>query len=203
MIKKNKVGIVNYNCGNIASLQASLNLIGYRSNLINTKSDFAKYNTIIIPGVGAFPNAMYQLQKSGLINGIYNSAHEGKKIIGICIGMQLLTDFSYEFKKTKGLGLIKGSVLYHPNGLQVGWMRIKQNKKIKELINFHEKQFYFNHSYYVECEKNFIIFSNNDFGNNYPSIIKNKNITGIQFHPEKSQVNGLKFLSSILSDYDD
>ena len=200
MINKEKIGIINYNCGNVTSLQSSLKMIGYRSRLINKKSEINNFNIIIIPGVGAFPEAMIQINKSGLVDGIMEFAESGKKIIGICLGMHFLADHSYEFKKTKGLGLIKGNVNIHPNGLQVGWMNIERNKNFQYFIKFHKEKFYFNHSYIFECDDENIIFFNKDFGNYYPSIIKSKNIIGIQFHPEKSQVNGLKLLSAIIND---
>ncbi len=200
MIRELKVGIVNYKCGNIASLQSSLKLVGHRSKLINNDNDFLEHRIIIIPGVGAFPRAMDQIKENGLIEGILRSAKEGKKIIGICLGMHLLAEKSYEFKETKGLGLIEGSVNYFSEGLQVGWMRIEQNSKLKNLEKFNKKEFYFNHEYILKGRDKDVLFYNNENEKKYPSIIKNRNIMGIQFHPEKSQTNGLKLLSELLDE---
>ncbi len=201
MIRELKVGIVNYGCGNISSLQSSLKLIGHRSKLINNNGDFNSSKIIIIPGVGAFPNAMNQINQRRLIDGIQMSAKENKLIIGICLGMHLLAEMSYEFRKTRGLGLIKGIVDKHPNGLQVGWMTSQIKRGNNFLKKFDKKDFYHNHSYILNTEEKNIVFKTNSLGTNYPSIIKNNNIIGIQFHPEKSQTNGLKLLSTLLKEY--
>jgi len=139
---------------------------------------------------------MNQLHITGISDAIIRANELGKRIIGICLGMQLLAEESFEIKKTKGLGLIKGSVCYHPSGLQVGWMKIKAERGVnKSIIN---KEFYFNHSYYLNIKDKNTLYSCQTSTIKYPAIIKKKEVIGIQFHPEKSQRLGLELLGKAI-----
>ena len=139
------MGIVDYGSGNIASLRASLLKIGYRPHMLSCAEDFETAKVIVIPGVGAFPQAMEQIIYTGLSQPILDAHKQGKRIVGICVGMQILAQKGFEIK-TEGLGLIDGYVQQHPDGLQVGWMLFFLQMEFPEIKN---KEFYFNHSYHL------------------------------------------------------
>lgn len=196
MIREKGIGILDYGCGNLTSLERSLNKVGYRSKLLTERDNFKDVNTVIIPGVGAFPKAMDKIKSSGLYYEIHEAADAGKKIIGICLGMQLLADKSYEITECEGLGFIPGKVVPHPHGLQVGWMPIAGAGN--DNSTFQDKYFYFNHNYYMETDRKFISYYC-DTAFKYASIVQNRNVLGIQFHPEKSQQDGLDLLHHAVS----
>ena len=192
MIRKSGVGIVDYGSGNIASLQSTLMKIGYRSKILSCPNDFEDIKVIIIPGVGAFPEAMEKLKVSGIFESILKAHNARKRIIGICLGMQLLAEEGFEIKQTKGLGLLKGKVQLHPDGLQVGWMKLHSNKGVDKYIS--GKEFYFNHSYYVDNIDENTLYTCKSSTIAHPAIVKKNEVVGIQFHPEKSQRFGLNLL---------
>lgn len=192
MIRKSGVGIINYGAGNLASLNFALIKIGYRPHFIEKPDDFKNTKVVIIPGVGAFPQAMKSLQNLSLDKSILSANKKGIRIIGICLGMQILGEFGYEISKTKGLGLIKGNVLIHPDGLQVGWMSL--NKKLGKNNEIIGNKVYFNHSFYLENMNENTLYTCKSSTINHPAIVKQNDVIGIQFHPEKSQQFGLKIL---------
>ena len=158
---------------------------------------------LILPGVGAFKTTINNLKKKNLLNTIKNTAKK-KPVLGICLGMQLLFDYSAENGKTKGLGLIKGSVekfdfkkknIKIPN---IGWNKIINVKKNKILSNINKiDEFYFVHSYYIKTHEKKAIVSNSNYNNFlFASIINKNNIYGCQFHPERSRDQGLIFLKN-------
>jgi glutamine amidotransferase len=191
------IGIINTEVGNNASLYNVLKKLNFNVNISNEIKILKKADILFLPGVGSFPAAIKNLQKKKLINFIKNKAKSGTPIIGICLGMQLLTSGSYEVFFNEGLKLIPGIIdnkkNYKPH---IGWNNIKVIKK-----NIYIKKndyFYFNHSFYYKGQKKYIIaFSKNKI-NEFPSIIRNKNIIGLQFHPEKSQRAGIDFLYNLI-----
>lgn len=206
--KKKVIGVINYGTNNIFSLLNALNFIGYNSKIINHYSDFEKIDCLILPGVGAFPKAMKEIINKDYHKAIGEFNFGKKKIIGICLGFQMLFDFSEEFSHTNGLGLIKGYVTpFSGKNLSIpliSWLKTKCNKNIlnkKNLSGFlNNKYFYYIHSYYAEVadKTKIMCFSeNNNFI--FSSGILNDNIIGVQFHPEKSGYNGLKFLESLIN----
>ena len=161
---------------------------------------------IILPGVGAFPKAMEKIKKKKLDKIILN-AHKNKKIIiGICLGLQLLFERSYENKLTKGLGILKGDVLYFnkksnvKNKFNVGWNKIFLNSEVydQNLKNLGNNYMYFIHSCYVKVKEQDIITSYSKFNSSkFISSVKKDNIFAYQFHPEKSAKNGIQIYKSI------
>jgi imidazole glycerol phosphate synthase, glutamine amidotransferase subunit len=153
---------------------------------------------VILPGVGAFKAAMKELEKRNLVEVLKQVAANKTPILGICLGMQLLFDSSQEYGFSKGLGLIEGKIEQIPDkGLKIPQMGWNQNE-IKQTSSFDEvdKQYtYFVHSYYANCQSKNII-STVDYGIEIPSIVQNKNIVGMQFHPEKSGSVGLNLLKN-------
>jgi len=204
-----EVLIVDYRLGNLTSLQNALSYLGYASVISNDPNQIIKFRKIILPGVGAFPTAIEYLNKYNLTEAIKESAKIGNDILGICLGMQLFMEQSYEFKKTKGLGLVEGEVVsinLNKNAdiklPLIGWYKIlkKQNDIIFNDIS-EDQWLYFVHTFMVKCKNSKDILATYDVGSiNITSIIKKRNITGFQFHPENSGIEGLNFLKNFCNE---
>ena len=192
MIRKPGVGVVDYGSGNVASLWQTLRKIGYRPTLLRKAEDFDAAKVIIIPGVGAFPQAMDQLRASGFDKLIMDASQKGKRIVGICLGMQILAEKGLEIRPVDGLGLIPGTVRAHPEGLQVGWMALAGESSRQP--DFDGQHVYFNHYFYLETESSGVLYNCADAELRHPAIVRKDNVIGIQFHPEKSQQYGLDIL---------
>ena len=203
MSKSIKIQIIDLKINNIFSLYNSLKKIGYKNiEIINTKKNINS-NLLFLPGVGSFYKASRLLKKNNFDEQIKNfTKDKNNKLFGICLGMQLLFEESNEFGKSKGLGLVRGKVKKFSSTLRVphiGWASVIKNKKNIKSFNFeNEGNFYFVHSYYCEPVEKKIIYTYTEyFKKKFCSSIKNENILGTQFHPEKSGLNGLKILESL------
>jgi len=162
------IGICNYNMGNLASVSNAMDKIGVKSEVFSKPEDIKKYSKVILPGVGAFGDAMSALKKDGLNEAIIEYAKSGKYILGICLGLALLFETSEEFGINEGLGLIKGEVKYFPKGSKlkiphIGWNTINSDnmKLFKDIKN--ESYFYFLHSLYVETKDKNILTSKTNY----------------------------------------
>ena len=201
---KKKVIILDYGLGNYESLKAAFSNLNCDINISNLKSELKKSDLIILPGVGTFPEAIKNLKKLRLDKFLKKLSTRGKKILGICLGMQLLTYSSDELVFTEGLKIIKGKFKCMKKH-NIGWSKLDNNisnkycsTNVSDIIK--DKYFYHVHSYYSDIkDKNSILsFSfNNKF--KFPSAICYKNIYGFQFHPEKSGINGQNLLMNILN----
>ena len=167
-----------------------------------------KYHSIILPGVGAFGSAMEKLNNSGFQNEILSFVERGGRLLGICVGMQVLFEESEEFGLFKGLGLLSGKVVkinQNVSGVSkklklphIGWRKLTKN--IPHPLNVSDDHdFYFVHSFKVECEKSNIVYSVDYGSNQIPAVVNYQNIYGFQFHPEKSRGHGLLLLKNVLS----
>ena len=194
------LAIVDYGAGNIFSVKNALDFLGIESVLTSDKSEIEAADAVILPGVGAFPWAMSELNKSGLIDTIKHEAQR-KPFLGICLGMQLLFEKSYEYGEHEGLGLIKGSIVplagYIPENLKIphiGWNAISFKKEHKLFKYIKEGDFvYFVHSYYAaDCEDS--VIADTEYGARVTAAAASGNIMGCQFHPEKSGNVGLNIL---------
>ena len=197
--------IIDYGVGNLFSLMSSLDYVGIDTKLTDDEKIIKNADAIILPGVGAFRDAIAKLEKinNGILkNTIIEEAKKGKLILGICLGMQMFFDKSYEYGEYNGLGLIKGNICPIVKDLKnkdlkvphMGWnnINIKKEDKIFKYINNME-YVYFVHSYYVkDCEES--IIADSEYEINIPAVVKNDNVYGIQFHPEKSGSTGLNIL---------
>lgn len=203
-----KVVIVDFHLGNLFSVKHACDFIGIDAEI---SSDPAKINTadaLILPGVGAFGDAMKSLHELGLIDPILKSIDSGKPFFGICLGMQLLFDESEEFGNNKGLGVIKGQILKFPSTHlskqmlipQIAWNKIAPSETKNTtwegtpLTTLAKGDYmYFVHSYYAQPDEDDHILcqtSYNEFG--YCSGVKKENVFAVQFHPEKSGLKGLE-----------
>jgi len=198
------IAIVDYGCGNLYSLQCSLNFLKLESQITSDPEVIKNADKIILPGVGAFGDAIKLLNNSGLAEVVKKEATKGKYILGICLGMQLLFDKSYEYGEHKGLGLIKGEVCplsgYIKSNLKIphmGWNSLNI-KDLSDPIFKYVKQgdfVYYVHSFYAKnCEKSLLATS--DYEVTVPGLVKSKNVYGAQFHPEKSGDVGLNLLKA-------
>ena len=202
------IAVIDYGVGNLFSLLSSLNYVGLHTKLTNDIEEIKNANGIILPGVGAFRDAIGNLEKYGLKETLINEARKGKPFLGICLGMQMLFEKSYEYGEYEGLGLINGTVeeikKYMPENSDLkiphmGWNsliineRFKDDKILKDVDN--NEYVYYVHSYFAKTDmKNIVAYS--EYGTKIPGIVKNKNVYGMQFHPEKSGDTGLKLLKN-------
>ena len=203
--KKIRVGIIDLGINNIHSIVNAFKKIKCKVNIISKKENLLKYNIVILPGVGAFKTEIKKLADLKIENEIIKFVENNPKnyLVGICLGMQLLFNESYEFGHSKGLGLIEGKVLPFDKKIckiipHMNWntISIKNNKKIFK--KFSKKNFYFVHSYFCKPKNsNEIIAQTNHNGYKFCSNVKKKNIIGLQFHPEKSSLIGIDLLKNI------
>jgi glutamine amidotransferase len=198
------IGIVDYNMGNLASVINAFAKVGVDAKLESDPSKLNQYDKLILPGVGAFADAMEHLKENGMDEAIVAYAQTGKPLLGICLGMQLLFDSSQEFGTTQGLGLIPGNVVAFDktkfdHKLKVphmGWNELFVQKNTP-LFSGLKKDFYlyFVHSFHAECNDQYTI-GKTHYGYEFVSAVQNKNVYGIQPHPEKSHENGLKIIEN-------
>jgi len=198
------IGIVDYNMGNLASVINAFAKVEAEATLESDPSKLSQYDKLILPGVGAYGDAMEHLKENAMDEAVISFAASGKPLLGICLGMQLLFDSSEEFGETKGLGLIPGKVVAfdenkfdHPLKVpHMGWNELFQTKETA-LFNELDKDFYlyFVHSFHAVCEDQYAI-GKTHYGYEFVSAVQNGNIYGIQPHPEKSHENGLKIIEN-------
>lgn len=191
--------IIDYGMGNLNSVQRAFSKIGLETKITNKKEDLESAKSLILPGVGAFRDAIDSLEKTGLIPVIKEQVNKGKYLIGICLGMQLLYEKSFEYGEYEGLGLIEGDIRLLDVDLKVphmGWNSLKFNKDDQLLKYIKEDDYvYFVHSYYA-ISNNDELVAYSEYEENIPAIVRKDNIYGIQFHPEKSADVGLNILKA-------
>lgn len=202
-IDKTKVAILNYNIGNLASVKNAFLSLGIDAKIVTDAESLTKYDKLILPGVGAFENAMQHLHKSGMKEALFEFAKTGKSIFGICLGMQLLFDKSYEFGEHDGLGFISGEVVKFENSNlkipHMGWNSINILRDSTLLSGVNDGEYlYFVHSFYVKSSYMDDVVATCDYGVNFSAIVQKDNIFGIQPHPEKSSKIGLKILENFV-----
>ena len=192
------VGIVDYGVGNHASVRQCLHHLGLRCRVSDDPSVLDACDLILLPGVGAFRLAMQALQARSLDRFVADQAGRHKPILGICLGMQLLTEASYEDGYTTGLGLVPGeTVPLGPPRWHIGWNTVEQVREDPLFRHGSDEAFFFNHSYVYHGPEEFQIcktYSSDAFA----SIIRRNKIVGVQFHPEKSQEAGHALLRQIV-----
>ena len=200
------IAIVDYGVGNLFSLKSSLKAVGNEPVVSGDPEILLKADKIILPGVGAFEDAANKLKVNGLNEVVIESAKRGTPLMGICLGMQLLFDKSFEYGEHEGLGLIKGSIRAIderiPKDLKIphiGWNALsfpEEEERSPIFKDLNEGDYvYFVHSFSaVECEEN--ISATTEYGSILTAAVENENVFGCQFHPEKSGNVGLKILDA-------
>lgn len=223
---KIKVAIIDYSLGNLFSIKNACEHTGMQGSITSSRQDLLDADAIILPGVGAFKDAMDSLNKLDLTGALHEAAASMKPIIGICLGMQLLMTESYEFGKHKGLGLVEGSVVRFNNSAEksrklkvphVGWNRIfrKISAQTSAISNHSDNDswsdspldglnngefMYFVHSFYADVRDQSSVLSLTLYGNiEFCSSLKYRNIFAFQFHPERSGSQGLQVYRNIAS----
>jgi len=200
------IGIVDYNMGNLASVKNAFDKLGSKTTVESNPDKLKEYDKLLLPGVGAFGDAMEHLARNGMDEAIVEYAKSGRTILGICLGMQLLFDKSSEFGDTKGLGLIEGEVVAfdptkfdHPLKVpHMGWNEMFIQKETPLFTGLHDPYLYFVHSYHAVCEDKYAI-GKSFYGYEFVSAVNRENIYGIQPHPEKSHDSGLKILENFIN----
>jgi glutamine amidotransferase len=204
--------IVDFGLGNLYSVKHACEHVGIQATITNAKTTFERADVIILPGIGAFGDAIHTLTKLGLVPVLREAALSGKPLVGVCLGMQLLMTESYEFGRHSGLGLVEGQVVKFEGPVegnqtlkvpQVGWNRI-QKKGNREwdnspLAGVRDGEFmYFVHSYYVQPSDKRVVLATTLYGNiEFCSSLIVKNIFATQFHPERSGPRGLQIYGNI------
>lgn len=200
------IGIVDYNMGNLASVQNAFATLGAQTVIESDPQKFGMYDKLLLPGVGAFGDAMEHLRARDMVEPLRAYAASGKPMLGICLGMQLLFESSEEFGSNEGLGLIKGKVIAFDTTRMsrelkvphMGWNRMfTKNHPLFEGLD-EEHYLYFVHSFHAVCEDEADVIGTSVYGYEFASAVAHANVMGIQPHPEKSHKNGLKILENFI-----
>lgn len=192
--------IIDYGIGNLGSVKNALDYLGLENKISSDKNEIISADKIILPGVGAFKDAIDTFRGKGLEDVLLECIRMNKPILGICVGMQMLFEYSNEYGRHKGLGLLKGEIVrFNDNGYKIphmGWNQIKVSKDNKLLNGLDGANVYFVHSYHLVGNDTDVIAYTDYAGTTYGSAVCKGNIYATQFHPEKSGEIGLKILKN-------
>ncbi len=202
------VSIVDYGVGNIYSIKNALANIGFSSNVVSLPEDIQRSEKLILPGVGAFPHAINKLKSVGISDALAAHVKSGKPLLGICLGMQLLFDESDEFGNSRGLGFLRGKAMKFLGSEnycvpQIQWNRVESTSDSKLLDGVSSEFFYFLHSFYVDApESTSVCYGVTDYADQrYVSLVEKENVIGVQFHPERSGLAGLRLLDNFMKGF--
>jgi glutamine amidotransferase len=200
-LSSQRITIVDYQMGNLRSVEKALEHVGAKVEITSDAAKILKADKLILPGVGAFGDAMRELRNRDLIEPLKTSIAQGKPFLGICLGLQLLFEKGYEGGEHEGLGVLKGNVIRFdlPKQYKVphmGWNEVTSVQKNVPLLEglSPEPSMYFVHSYYVVPSDRSLIWLEADYGHRFCAAIRQGNLYATQFHPEKSQREGLQML---------
>ncbi len=200
------IAVIDYGVGNLYSLKCSLDSVGIENKVVKSAEEIKAADKIILPGVGAFEDAAKNLAECGLDKVVLSEAASGKPIMGICLGMQLLFDKSYEYGEHKGLGLVGGNIISISDVVDssykvphIGWnaLHFPKDRKRSPIFKYLNENdcVYFVHSYFgTDCDD--FVVATTEYGAELTAAVQNKNVFGCQFHPEKSGDVGLKILKA-------
>ena len=200
------IAIIDYGLGNLNSVFKALERLGFDTKITGNPKEIDEANALILPGVGALHDAMENLKQANLIDCIKENVKKGKPILGICLGMQLLYEKSFEDGEWEGLGLLKGEIVKFDESKfseklkvpHMGWNQLVVEKENEILKYVNEGDYvYFVHSYYADSDFSEVVAYTN-YGVKVPAIVAKKNIYGMQFHPEKSGDVGERILKNFL-----
>lgn len=194
------IAIIDYGVGNLKNVYKSLISLGFEAMITSDKDEINNSRAMVLPGVGAFKDAMDNLKQSGLMECIKENISGGKPTLGICLGMQLLYEKSYEDGEYEGLGILKGEIIRFNEGLKIphmGWNSLVKGIEDKMSEGINEGEYvYFVHSYYLKPENNNEVVFWSNYGVNVPAVVRFGNVVGMQFHPEKSSEVGMRLLKN-------
>jgi imidazole glycerol-phosphate synthase subunit HisH len=200
-----KIAVIDYGMGNMHSVSKAIELCGAKPIVTNKKSQINSCEKIVLPGVGAFDDAVTELERLGLVSAIKELIKNRKPFLGICLGMQLLFEASQEAKHKEGLGILKGKVIRFSGKFgekvpHMGWNNLEGLLADCLLLSgiSAKEQVYFCHSYYPEPVDKDIIAATCGYGVKFACVLAKENIYGVQFHPEKSQATGLKIIKNFV-----
>ena len=194
------IAIVDYGMGNLRSVQKAFQHVGAQADIVKDVKEIMEASHIVLPGVGAFGDAMRNLKQAELIDPIVKAVSEGRPFLGICLGLQLMFSESEEMGQHRGLDILPGKVRKFPEGEripQIGWNQVRYQKETPLFEGVPDgSYFYFVHSFYVDPTQQTDVVGVTDYGIDYVSVAGNECAFGVQFHPEKSQDAGLKLLQN-------
>lgn len=195
------IGIIDYGMGNLRSVAKGFEQMGIGVEVTGDPANLDSYGGVVLPGVGAFADAMCNLRRLGMVDAIYKFIKEGKPFLGICLGLQLLFESSEEWGNSAGLGVFPGQVRKLPSRLKIphmGWNTLSIKNKYCPLFAGipDDSAFYFVHSYYVQPAATELVAGTTEYGIEFTSVAAKDNVYGIQFHPEKSSALGLRILQN-------
>lgn len=198
-----RMALIDHGVGNLRSVQKALNTVGADVVLTDDPDHIQKAEKLVLPGVGAFADAMHGLEARNLKDPLLEAVQNKVPVLGICVGMQMLFEVSEEHGEHPGLGLLPGRVVRFPErGLTVphtGWNQIQPTRENDLLANIPPESYaYFNHTYYCAADKEEDVLATTTYGEPYASIVQRGQIYGVQFHPEKSQHIGLQLLRNFV-----
>lgn len=196
------IAIIDYDAGNVKSVEKALKTLNQDVLITKDREALLNADKVILPGVGAFGDAMEKLHKYGLVDVIYEIIERKKAFLGICLGLQLLFEESEESPGVKGLGILKGKIVRFPQSElkvpQIGWNSLEFPKKSKLFQDISDGEYvYFVHSYYLKAEED-IVTATAEYGVKVHAAIEKENIFACQFHPEKSSDVGLRILKNFV-----
>lgn len=195
-----RVAIIDYGVGNLRSVEKAFHAGGADAFVTSDERVLREADKLVLPGVGAFRACVEALNARGFDKLVREHVAEGKSLLGVCVGMQMLFDESDEFGKTRGLSLLRGRVRRFPEGLrvpQVGWNQVAWRKTHALAEGIEDGSFfYFVHSYFCDAADDADVLGSTEYGDVYASVVARANVCGVQFHPEKSQSAGLRLLKN-------
>ena len=196
------IAIIDYDAGNIRSVEKAFEYLGVETITTRDADVILNADKVVLPGVGAFGDAMAKLTEYGLVDVIHKVVEKKIPLLGICLGLQLLFEESEESKGVAGLGLLKGRVLRFSEDTeykipQIGWNSIEISPESKLFAGIDNQSYvYFVHSYYLQAEDESVVAATCDYANHFHAAVEKDNIYACQFHPEKSSDTGLKILQN-------
>ena len=201
-----RVGLIDYGGGNLTSVRNALEYIDAAPTMVRTPEELASVSHLVLPGVGSYPRTMRQLNERGLSDAIRQAAlRDGKPLLGICVGMQVLADSGHEFETCNGLGLIPGDVKkLDTSGTgqrlpHIGWNDVEVHRASPLMASLENPTFYFVHSYNFDVEDRADRVATSDYASGVTACVQRERVFGVQFHPEKSQGDGLQLLRNFVS----
>ena len=199
------IAIIDYDAGNVKSVEKALQFLGQDAVLTRDKDILLAADKVILPGVGAFGNAMDKLNQYDLVDIIHQIVEKGTPFLGICLGLQLMFESSEESPGVEGLGLLKGRIVRIPekDGLkvpQIGWNDLQFPKESRLFKGFQGGEYvYFVHSYYLQAAEESDVAATTEYGVHIHAAVEHDNLFACQFHPEKSADVGLKILENFVN----